>query len=277
MKKYTMDNEIEFYSEKFTQTMLDHRRRGFSDRLYYYLTLSNYKNRFFDKMLNSKNKSKILDLGCGGGNPLVARKGVVVGVDLSASALKNSKNIYNHVIRAEITNLPFKNNTFDFIVSMDVLGHISKLKKNIMVNEIRRCLRVNGTTIHYIEADSKDPLINKARKEKDLYEKYFINQDGHIGLETISQIDNRFRTVFSDAQVTRAYLVAPIGEYSKRFDNEYKYRSFIFRFIVLSDKFLLKNKVIRYSFDSFLFIIDRLLSKFTPRNVGGGAFVVAKK
>ncbi|MFH1784732.1 MAG: methyltransferase domain-containing protein [bacterium] len=78
----------------------------------------------------------ILDVGCGVGRyiePVARCAQEVVGIDLSYavdSAQENLKYFDNvHIIQADIFNLPFKKETFDFIYSIGVLHHTPDTKK----------------------------------------------------------------------------------------------------------------------------------------------------
>src|SRR5918999_3138624 len=76
---------------------------------------------------NVRAGSSVLDVGCGAGllAPL-KRKGVTLaGVDLSAEcALAARRNGYDATCRADLTRLPFADASFDYVVSLDVLGHV---------------------------------------------------------------------------------------------------------------------------------------------------------
>jgi SAM-dependent methyltransferase len=90
---------------------------------FYFQPVSN-KNKF----LNDKN---VLEVGCGKGRHTfyiadIAKNVIAVdfgrAVDVALLNNKNKKNI--HFIQADIYNLPFKNNSFDFVFSLGVLHHL---------------------------------------------------------------------------------------------------------------------------------------------------------
>jgi len=104
------------------------------------------KTGFDLKELNGK---IILDAGCGAGRftEIAAKyKGEVIGVDLSFSvdsAFKNlgfKKNI--HIIQADIFNLPFKEEIFDYIFSIGVLHHTPNPKEAF--KQLVKFLKKNG-------------------------------------------------------------------------------------------------------------------------------------
>ena len=79
----------------------------------------------FARKFSGKKRIKILDAGCGTG--LLAKKlknlGNVVGVDINRLALALSKKRGVRAKLASVDKLPFKTDSFDLIVSMDVLYH----------------------------------------------------------------------------------------------------------------------------------------------------------
>lgn len=102
----------------------------------------------------NENDLKILDAGCGTG--LLAKKlekfGDVVGVDYQSEALKFARMRKVKVIYASITNLPFKNNTFDLITCIDVIYHQSIKDDSLAISELYRVLKKNGLLIIRVPA-----------------------------------------------------------------------------------------------------------------------------
>ena len=87
----------------------------------------------------SKFDGTVLNLGCGKFNnyTLFRNFKLVVGVDISIIALKNArKNGIKNLVNADITCLPFKNNSFNLIFTDQVLEHITDLNK--VLREIKR-------------------------------------------------------------------------------------------------------------------------------------------
>src|SRR5512141_302091 len=76
---------------------------------------------------NVRRGSSVLDLGCGEGMlSLLKRKGAALtGVDLSPELLAAaSRNGYARTCVATLTALPFPDSVFDYVVSLDVMGHV---------------------------------------------------------------------------------------------------------------------------------------------------------
>lgn len=102
---------------------------------------------------------RVLDAGCGGGRHLCEafrNAGVtVVGVDLNRRDLSQARAYLNLMSNdssahwllseADVTNLPFREETFDVVICAEVLEHISPSR--IAVRELLRVLRPGGDLV----------------------------------------------------------------------------------------------------------------------------------
>ena len=184
----------EFYRTKFvSDEVLDAR---------YFKALDRFDIRFARTMWiydNVRAGSTVLELGCGAGMlALLKRKGIVLtGVDLSNEcALAARRNGYNSTFTAELARLPFADASFDYVVSLDVLGHVEAEEKDAVLAEVRRVLRPGGVTLHGIECT--DRSAQKSYDEMSAEElRRFIEVDGHVGLEEEQEHAERFRKFFS--------------------------------------------------------------------------------
>lgn len=182
-----------FYREKFvSNAVLDHR---------YFKPLDRFDLRFARTMWvydNVRENSDVLDLGCGAGMlALLKRKGVVLtGVDLSDECVAAARrNGYDETVRAALDELPFADAAFDYVVSLDVLGHIPAEKKDAVLEELRRVLRQEGVTMHGIECTDREARRRYDEMEPDEL-RAFIAIDGHVGLEEEHEHAARFRRFF---------------------------------------------------------------------------------
>lgn len=116
-------------------------------------------------LLNYKDsKAKLLDLGCGIGLTLAVltryfpdSMGCDIGkkeVDASYGLLKLLK-IKSPVVSYDGVRLPFKDNSFDIVTSIEVIEHVSK--PDLMLKEIRRVLKPNGI-LHITTANKWWPI-----------------------------------------------------------------------------------------------------------------------
>ena len=116
--------------------------------------LLNYKN----------NKAKLLDLGCGTGLTLAVLARYFrnsTGCDIGEEEIKASKellkllNIKCQVVVYDGEKLPFSDNTFDVVTSIEVIEHVSK--PDPMLKEIRRVLKPDGI-LHVTTANKWWPI-----------------------------------------------------------------------------------------------------------------------
>ncbi len=115
------------------------------------VSATNKTNKTITTFFNVKEKYdvKILDVGCGSGYLLKEiRKfcNSIIGLDLQDifdyRLLKDDKISF---VRANATKLPFKDEEFDMIYSMDVIEHIKDDLAFLV--ESKRCLKKNGLII----------------------------------------------------------------------------------------------------------------------------------
>lgn len=193
----------EFYRERFFTGGVHDAR--------YFDSLSRFDIKYARTMWvydNVRRGSSLLELGCGEGMlALLKRKGVkLAGIDLSseliAAALNNG---YDAACVADVRNLPFPDSSFDYIVSLDVMGHIAFDDKDRVLSEIKRVLRGDGVTMHGIETTNRDMRYETMNKEQ---LSRFINIDGHIGLESNEEVAARFGRFFSHIQTEPRYKLS---------------------------------------------------------------------
>ena len=100
------------------------------------------------KKMNPQRREVILDLGCGTGRyvkELSEKCRKIIGVDFSKEMLEVAKvkNPNVEFYQKDITKrLPFKNNTFDKIISSLVFSHLTDISKPL--KECRRILKKSG-------------------------------------------------------------------------------------------------------------------------------------
>ncbi|MBC7929454.1 MAG: methyltransferase domain-containing protein [Rubrivivax sp.] len=188
-----IEDLAEFYRTKFvSDEVLDAR---------YFRALDRFDMRFARTMWvfdNVRAGSSVLDLGCGAGMlALLKRKGVTLaGVDLSEEcALAALRNGYDTGLAASLTRLPYADASFDYVVSLDVMGHVRFEEKDAVLREVRRVLRPGGVTLHGIECTDRSAQKSYDEMTEDELRR-FIAVDGHVGLEEEGEHAERFRRFF---------------------------------------------------------------------------------
>lgn len=91
---------------------------------------------------------KILDIGCGSGQYLkfLQNKGFeVFGVDHSLEAVKMAAKNRIIVVKASATKLPFKTASFDLVLAISLIEHLSKRDAKKFISEVNMVLKPGGS------------------------------------------------------------------------------------------------------------------------------------
>lgn len=97
-----------------------------------------------------KPNDKVLDIGCGKGFQLYELQkecnGIeVYGIDISSYAIENSKTeVKSQLIQANASNLPFEDNYFDYVYSINTLHNLPCFELEKALLEIERVSRGNA-------------------------------------------------------------------------------------------------------------------------------------
>lgn len=142
------------------------------------------------KEIEPNKKAKILDLGTGDGRVIIYLKNKfpsikAIATDSSKEMLKQATLNFKKSklkIKSKIVNmpnLPFRNNSLDFIVSGAAIHHVKD--KNRLFREIFRILKKNGKLVvsdcFEIEDKKYEKLQNKLKKNKKFWKKYIASVD----------------------------------------------------------------------------------------------------
>ena len=86
-------------------------------------------------------RSRVLDLGCGGGGPTtraLAARHDVLGVDISERQLERARRLVPEArfLQANATEVAFEPESFDAIVSLFMFGHVPRAKQRPLLERI---------------------------------------------------------------------------------------------------------------------------------------------
>jgi ubiquinone/menaquinone biosynthesis C-methylase UbiE len=275
-------------SPLFEGRFKEHIKNSKFEKKRFYLFLENFdisrrRISFLKKCLKLLNKnSLILDIGCGGGGcgVILKRYGYVIGLDISIGSLQYAKNIYEDVIHASVSRIPFTSNYFDAVVSEDVLGHIPFSEKDKTYTEMYRVLKPGGLMVHSaIETDSNSFWFRFAKKYPELFQRHHVEKHGHIGLELPSVIVERCNKIgFNIKKVEKMHAIILYPSIiSAWFDNEYRNKSAAISAIVAISNTIQKSKKVEFITNLFVGSIEKVMNSFVDVNQATGLLLCCEK
>lgn len=124
--------------------------------------------------------NKVLDVGCGEGITIVKLKQAKIGksfegIDNSEEALQIGRKIYSgiNIKSGDIYDLPYKNDSFDFLICTEVLEHLEHPRKALI--ELRRV-----TSKYVLLSVPNEPFFTLANFLRGKYLRTFGNHPEHI-------------------------------------------------------------------------------------------------
>ena len=106
-------------------------------------------------------RSRVLDLGCGGGGPAtraLAARHDLVGVDISERQLERVRRLVPNArfVRADAIEVAFEPESFDAVVSLFLLGHVPRAKQRPLLERIFRWLAPGGRLLATLGTGNAD-------------------------------------------------------------------------------------------------------------------------
>lgn len=103
-------------------------------------------------ILNKENNIALLDLGCGRGwlSNLLSAYGKVTGIEPVKPVIEHARKIFpklEFLVGTSQTILETRSNSFDFVVSSEVIEHIPNEQKEVFINDIVKLLKKDGFLI----------------------------------------------------------------------------------------------------------------------------------
>lgn len=144
---YTPEQDRKEFMQTFVRDRLQGQAKGKERRL-----IDELKN------LHLTSESRVLELGCNDGrylNLVTAMYNCTgVGVDISESTIKNAVSSEikgkNTFVVADVSSLPFRDASFDAVISFDVFEHLTPVRLMETIEESFRVLVPGGRFVAYI-------------------------------------------------------------------------------------------------------------------------------
>lgn len=136
--------KIQLVSRRFGKEYFDGKREFGYGGYYYNKKFWSNVVKDFKKFYKLNNNSKILDIGCGKGFMIfdfkkILPKAKIVGIDISKYAIKNSKKEVRKFLKiGNAKKLPFKDKSFDLIISINTLHNLNRVDCAKALKEINR-------------------------------------------------------------------------------------------------------------------------------------------
>ena len=108
-------------------------------------------------------RSRVLDLGCGGGGPTtfaLAARHDVLGVDISEGQLERARRLVPEArfLQANATEVAFEPESFDAIVSLFMFGHVPRAKQRLLLERIFGWLAPGGLLLATLATANADDV-----------------------------------------------------------------------------------------------------------------------
>ena len=124
-----------------------------------------------DNFINKLQKnSLILDIGSGNGRNTRYNNYIIFGLDISFEQLKMNNDINKSDIQGTMTSIPFRDNTFDAMLSIASFHHLKSItERKECLKEMKRVLQQGGMVLLSVWS------INQPNKTKRKFEYYGDN------------------------------------------------------------------------------------------------------
>ena len=177
-----------FYDEHgFTTTGRDFRNNIFG-RLGLYYARHHYLYEIHRTVASG---SAVIEIGCGGGSRYLASRYDMLGIEVSASSVRQARHTYPSVVQATIAELPCASLCADAIVSSCVLEHLDDHIIRRCFAEMARVLRPGGVMVHFLDLDGEDSFFRWAKRQE-WFEGIFVTSKGHLGLRPLGEWQTLF-------------------------------------------------------------------------------------
>lgn len=150
--------------------------------------LDSFEKDELKKMIIKTGGKKVLDLGCGTGRlfPFLVESGKnLTGLDISSKMIEKARKKYPKIesIIGDSENLPFKDNSFDIVISAFVVVHLKNIEKTF--SEVYRVLKNGGAFIVTNINQKKAPKLKLDTKNKIVIKSFY-----HMPKEVKTALEN---------------------------------------------------------------------------------------
>lgn len=220
----------------------------------------------------------ILDVACGGGMRYLARKGPVVGLDLSAASLRKASSFYSAALQADAFDVPLHDRSCGYVVSQYFFEHVEPSRKPDLLGEWRRVLEPGGRLLMLMTCDADNAIFRFAKTDPETYRRSFIERDHHYGLQPPSANLRVIREAGFDIDEVR-----PAGKSLLQhlpvllWLEDYGNRPAVMDILVRTAAWVNPRRYANFAYTAAVTLVDDVLDRFLPLDAASLLLVVARR
>lgn len=209
--------------------------------------------------------SRILDVACGAGMRYLPTLGSVAGLEVSFSSARQMAQVYDLSLQANALKIPLAGGAVDAIVSRFFLEHVPTKDKMLLLSEFRRVLKPGGWLVTLQDCDCNNPLWRWAKQDPNLFQKHFIENDGHYGLVCPSENIALFRKAGFEIITYRASNKTPLVHLSMfQWMMPYRGKSRLVDAMLMLASVAHRSRWLGQAFTMAVTLIDDLMEPYLP-------------
>lgn len=217
---------------------------------------------------------RVAEMGCAAGVDWFGKAYSMIGVDVSHTGLAIAARKYDRCVQAaDLAAIP--DASLDAVISSYFWEHMPSDVKEKLTADFNRVLKPGGHIVFVYDVATRNPLISWIRgRRPDLYEKLFIEGDGHLGYEPIAANEQRFVRHGFELMRSNAMERTPLQSTSvyKKMEQWGGAPRLVARLTAFLDW-----RPFAKPYWAFLRLIDETAGRLLPRQWGRIAVTVARK
>ena len=209
--------------------------------------------------------SWILDVACNAGMSYLTTRGRVAGLEISFAAAREMARVYELSLQADALKVPLADCSVDAVVSRFFLEHVQMRDKLSLLKELRRVIRPGGWLVTLQDCECNNSLWRWAKQDVDLFQRRFIENDGHYGLVYASENLTLFQEAGFSVVKHYAYNKTPLVSLSMlQWMQPYRTKSNLANVLLSLAQVVSNNRMLNALYTCGLTLFDDLVERALP-------------